>query len=77
MRAAGKLAFRGAQNSFTKNMEELIKKLTAAKHCIAFTGAGSSTLAGIRDFRGKDGLYKDFDPEKVLKSLELNGDRPV
>lgn len=47
-------------------MQELVKKLKTAKHCIAFTGAGSSTLAGIRDFRGKNGLYKDFDPEKIF-----------
>lgn len=47
-------------------MQELINKLKQARHCVAFTGAGSSTLAGIRDFRGENGLYKDFDPERIF-----------
>ena len=47
-------------------MEELFDKIRSAKHCTAFTGAGVSTLSGIRDFRGKDGLYNDFDAEKIF-----------
>jgi len=46
--------------------KELFNKITQAKHCTAFTGAGVSTLSGIRDFRGKDGLYNDFDAEKIF-----------
>jgi NAD-dependent deacetylase len=33
--------------------------IRSARHCVAFTGAGASTLSGIRDFRGKNGLYSD------------------
>ena len=47
-------------------MEELFNKITRARYCTAFTGAGVSTLSGIRDFRGKDGLYNDFDAEKIF-----------
>lgn len=47
-------------------MHELITKLKNAKHCVAFTGAGSSTLSGIRDFRGKNGIYKEYDAEKIF-----------
>ena len=47
-------------------MHELITKLKKAKHCVAFTGAGSSTLSGIRDFRGKNGIYKEYDAEKIF-----------
>jgi NAD-dependent deacetylase len=38
-------------------VEELYDKIKEAKHCVALTGAGISTLSGIRDFRGKGGIY--------------------
>ena len=47
-------------------MEELYKKIVNARYCTAFTGAGVSTLSGMRDFRGKDGLYNDSDAEKIF-----------
>ena len=40
-----------------KVYRELADRIAAAQHCVAFTGAGVSTLSGIREFRGKDGLY--------------------
>jgi NAD-dependent deacetylase len=45
---------------------ELDRLLKAASHCVAFTGAGVSTLSGIRDFRGKNGLYRSTDAEKIF-----------
>jgi NAD-dependent deacetylase len=33
---------------------------------VALTGAGVSTLSGIRDFRGINGLYNDMDAEKLF-----------
>jgi len=45
---------------------ELYEKIKNARHCVAFTGAGISTLSGIRDFRGKNGLYNDTDAEKIF-----------
>ena len=44
-------------------LEQLVRE---AKFAVAFTGAGVSTLAGLRDFRGKNGLYKDFDAQKIF-----------
>jgi NAD-dependent deacetylase len=44
----------------------LYDKIKSARHCVALTGAGVSTLSGIRDFRGKDGLYKEMDAEKMF-----------
>ena len=48
------------------SVEKLFEKITASRHCTALTGAGVSTLSGIRDFRGKDGLYNDVDAEKIF-----------
>jgi len=45
---------------------ELFEKIKSSKHCTALTGAGVSTLSGIRDFRGKNGLYNDLDAEKIF-----------
>ena len=47
-------------------IQEFFKKITSAKYCTALTGAGISTLSGIRDFRGKNGLYNDRDAEKIF-----------
>ena len=49
-------------------MDKLINLLKESKHCVVFTGAGVSTLAGIQDFRGKDGIYKTAgeDAEKIF-----------
>lgn len=38
-------------------MQELFQLLQQSHHTVAFTGAGISTLSGIRDFRGKNGVY--------------------
>lgn len=45
---------------------KLFALLTSARHCVAFTGAGISTLSGIRDFRGKNGLYKSVDADRMF-----------
>ena len=47
----------------------LFSLIRGAGHAVAFTGAGISTLSGIRDFRGKNGLYNDMDADKIF-SLE-------
>ncbi|MDR1929831.1 MAG: NAD-dependent deacetylase [Treponema sp.] len=50
-------------NAPVKALRELIEN---ANYCTALTGAGVSTLSGIRDFRGKNGLYKEMDAEKIF-----------
>ncbi len=37
--------------------EDFYKALISAKHAVCFTGAGVSTLSGIKDFRSPDGVY--------------------
>jgi NAD-dependent deacetylase len=48
------------------NWKESIEKLAGffsnAKSVVVFTGAGISTESGIPDFRGKDGIWKRYQP---------------
>ena len=55
---------------------ELIK---TAKHCVAFTGAGISTSAGIGDYRGKGGKWTEMDRKEVTEkvSCDLKSEVPV
>ena len=39
-----------------KELAEIIKN---SKYVVVFSGAGASTDSGLRDFRGKNGLYND------------------
>ena len=50
-----------------------------AKHCVAFTGAGISTSAGIGDYRGKGGKWTEMDRKDVTEkvSKDLNSGTPV
>ena len=47
-------------------MQKIIDFIKSSKHLVAFTGAGVSVLSGIKDFRGKNGLYKTMDAEKIF-----------
>lgn len=49
-----------------EDVKQLYSLIKEAKHMVALTGAGVSTLSGIRDFRGKNGLYNDMDAEKIF-----------
>ena len=44
----------------------MYRRIRKARYLVALTGAGVSTLSGIRDFRGKNGLYNDMDAEKIF-----------
>ncbi len=47
-------------------LEELRALICKSKKIVVFTGAGISTLSGIRDFRGKNGLYNDYDADRIF-----------
>ncbi|MCL2759984.1 MAG: NAD-dependent deacetylase [Treponema sp.] len=49
-----------------KDINNLFTLIKEAKHLVALTGAGVSTLSGIRDFRGKNGLYNEMDADKIF-----------
>ncbi len=47
-------------------MKRLIDAILAAKRPVALTGAGVSTLSGIPDFRGPQGMYRNPEAEKIF-----------
>jgi len=47
-------------------MKRLLEKIEKARRVAVFTGAGVSTLCGIPDFRGPQGLYKQPDAERIF-----------
>jgi NAD-dependent deacetylase len=51
-------------------VKDLFDLIVNAPYCVALTGAGVSTLSGIRDFRGTDGLYTD-PTEDAQKMFDL------
>jgi NAD-dependent deacetylase len=54
------------KNNVTNDVAALFQLISDSTYCVALTGAGVSTLSGIRDFRGKNGLYKEQDAEKIF-----------
>ena len=49
-----------------QDIAKLFHFIQSSKHLVALTGAGVSTLSGIRDFRGKNGLYNEMDADKIF-----------
>ncbi|WP_406657451.1 NAD-dependent protein deacylase [Methanolobus sp. ZRKC2] len=47
-------------------MDRFIRLLKESKHCVFLSGAGISTLSGIPDFRGNNGIYRKFDADKIF-----------
>ncbi len=44
-----------------KTIELVAERITSSKHLIALTGAGISKESNVPTFRGKDGLWKNYD----------------
>ncbi len=54
-----------------EKINKLQKMIDESDNIVFFSGAGVSTLSGIKDFRSKDGLYNmkyKFPPEMILSS---------
>lgn len=62
------------------NIDEFVKALNEAidkKGMVVFTGAGLSTASGIKDFRGKNGLYKENINAEEMLSHHYMIDNPL
>ncbi len=53
--------------TFSDGMKALIDAIESARTPVFFTGAGVSTLCGIPDFRGPDGIYRDPDAARMFE----------
>lgn len=49
-----------------EKINELYELLKNSSYAVALTGAGISTLSGIPDFRGNQGLWKKLDADKIF-----------
>jgi len=61
--------------------EQLQQLLLDSSYTLAFTGAGISTLSGIRDFRGSDGIYRStwngMEVESILSTEVFASDPSI
>ena len=53
-------------------IDKLQKMIDECNNIVVFTGAGVSTDSGLKDFRGKDGLYKKPSPYPAEYMLSSN-----
>ncbi|MGO2117381.1 MAG: NAD-dependent protein deacylase [Fusobacterium sp.] len=63
------------------SIDSLAKIVEESKYIVFFGGAGTSTDSGIKDFRGKEGLYKTlykgYKPEEILSIDFFNCHREI
>ena len=55
-------------------MSELARMIETAASVAVFSGAGISTLCGIPDFRGPDGIYKRLDADRIFGLDQFRSD---
>lgn len=64
-----------------EEIKKLVKIVMESKYIVFFGGAGTSTDSGIKDFRGKDGLYKSlykgYQPEEILSIDFFRNNRKI
>ena len=53
-------------------IDQAVEALAGRKQILVFTGAGISTESGIPDFRGPQGIWKQFDPDDYTYDRYIN-----
>ena len=66
--AAKTAEFHDSSATLTENAKRIASLIRSASFCVAFTGAGISTSAGIGDYRGKSGKWTEQDREAAAES---------
>lgn len=59
---------------YNEGMSNLARMIEKAGSVAVFTGAGISTLCGIPDFRGPDGIYKHMDADRIFGLDQFKSD---
>lgn len=68
--AAKTVEYHDSVEDVRKKAKRIADLIQRARYCIAFTGAGISTAAGIGDYRGKSGKWTEQDREEVVESIQ-------
>jgi len=69
--AAKTVEYHDSLEDIVKKAKIVAKFILKSQHCIAFTGAGISTAAGIGDYRGKSGKWTEQDREQIVATLQV------
>ena len=57
--------------------DETVQRLQESRHLAVLTGAGVSAESGVPTFRGKDGLWKNYQPEQLANFEAFKRDPEV
>jgi NAD-dependent deacetylase len=53
-------------------IDKMVELLKRSKNTVVVTGAGISTEAGIPDFRGKNGIYRQLGENRVMSIINID-----
>lgn len=56
----------------SSEITQIAKLIKNSSHTVIVTGAGISTEAGIPDFRGQNGIYRQLGEEQVMKIINID-----
>ncbi len=54
------------------DINKIVKAMKASKNTVVVTGAGISTEAGIPDFRGQNGIYRQLGENRVMNIINID-----